>query len=80
MRITASVVAAVLSVVLGATLQATTHGSVEPIANPAVIDTSALRDQPLKRPRGVCDTAPPVRHRESGGGRAVFDGRHHDDQ
>ena len=48
MRITASVVAAALSIVLGATLQATTHGSVEPIANPAVIDTSALRDQPLK--------------------------------
>ena len=47
MRVTASVVAAALSFVLGATLQATTHGSVEPIANSAVIDTSALRDQPL---------------------------------
>ena len=30
------------------TLQANTYGSVEPIANPAVIDTSPLRDQPLK--------------------------------
>ena len=48
MRVTASLVAAVLSFVLCATLQANTYGSVEPLANPAVIDTSALRDQPLK--------------------------------
>ena len=48
MRVTASFVAAALSVVLSGTLQANTHGSVEPIANPAVIDTRALRDQPLK--------------------------------
>jgi hypothetical protein len=37
------------SVVEGAvTVQANTYGSVEPIANPAVIDTTPLRDQPLK--------------------------------
>jgi hypothetical protein len=48
MRVTASLVAAALSIVLGVTVQANTYGSVEPIANPAVIDTSALRDQPLK--------------------------------
>jgi hypothetical protein len=48
MRVTASLVAATLSILLGVTLHASTHGSVEPIANPAVIDTRALRDQPLK--------------------------------
>ena len=48
MRVTASLVAAALSIVLGGTLQATTYGSVEPFANPAVIDTSALTDQPLR--------------------------------
>jgi hypothetical protein len=48
MRVKASVVAVVLSFVLCATLQANTYGSVEPLANPAVIDTSALRDQPLR--------------------------------
>jgi hypothetical protein len=48
MRIKAGLVAVVLSLVLGATLQANTYGSVEPLANPAVIDTSALRDQPLR--------------------------------
>jgi hypothetical protein len=47
MRITASFVAVALSILLGGTLQANTYGSVEPIANPAVIDTTALRDQPL---------------------------------
>jgi hypothetical protein len=48
MRIKACFVAAVLSFALCATLQSNTYGSVEPIANPAVIDTSALRDQPLR--------------------------------
>lgn len=48
MRVTASCVAAVLSIALGATLQANTYGSVEPVANPAVIDTRLLRDQPLR--------------------------------
>jgi hypothetical protein len=47
-RVTASCVAAVLSFALGSTLQANTYGSVEPLANPAVIDTSLLRDQPLR--------------------------------
>lgn len=42
------IVAAVLSAALNATLQANTYGSVEPIANPDVIDTSALRNQPLR--------------------------------
>jgi hypothetical protein len=48
MRITAIVVTAALSLPLSASLQANTYGSVEPFANPAVIDTSALRDQPLR--------------------------------
>ena len=48
MRIKASVVAVVLSFALCATLKANTYGSVEPLANPAVIDTSPLRDQPLR--------------------------------
>jgi hypothetical protein len=48
MRITASLVAVALSIALNATLQANTYGSVEPIANPDVIDTTALRDQPLR--------------------------------
>ena len=39
---------AVLFFLLCGTVQATTYGSVEPIANPAVIDTGPLRDQPLK--------------------------------
>jgi hypothetical protein len=43
-----SFVAFALSISLGGTLQATTYGSVEPIANPAVIDTTALRDLPLR--------------------------------
>ena len=48
MRIKASVVAVVLSFALCATLKANTYGSVEPLANPAVIDTNPLRDQPLR--------------------------------
>lgn len=48
MRITASLVAVALSITLNATLQANTYGSVEPIANPDVIDTTALRNQPLR--------------------------------
>jgi hypothetical protein len=48
MRVTASCVAAALSFALGATLQANTYGSVEPVANPAVIDTRSLSDQPLR--------------------------------
>jgi hypothetical protein len=37
----------VLSFALAGTAQADTYGSVEPIANPAVIDTRPLRDKPL---------------------------------
>jgi hypothetical protein len=48
MRATASLVAIALSFALNATLQANTYGSVEPIANPDVIDTTALRNQPLR--------------------------------
>jgi hypothetical protein len=48
MRATASFVTAVLSISLGVTLQANTYGSVEPLANPAVIDTRPLSEQPLK--------------------------------
>ena len=48
MRVKASFVAAVLSFALCSTLQANTYGSVEPLANPAVIDTSLLREQPLR--------------------------------
>ena len=48
MRATASLVTVVvLSFSLYVTLQANTYGSVEPIANPAVIDTRALTNQPL---------------------------------
>jgi hypothetical protein len=42
------VVTALLVVLLSSTIQANKYGSVEPIANPDVIDTSALRDQPLR--------------------------------
>jgi hypothetical protein len=42
------VTATLLSFSLCGTLQASTYGSVEPIANPAVVDTRPLRDQPLK--------------------------------
>lgn len=48
MRMHASIVAAVLCLALGASLQANTYGSVEPLANPAVIDTSAIGNQPLR--------------------------------
>jgi hypothetical protein len=48
MKVASRVVAAVLFVSLGATLDANKYGSVEPIANSAVIDTTPLRDQPLK--------------------------------
>src|SRR5262245_44259284 len=41
-------VTAVLAFSVTVTLQANTYGSVEPLANPAVIDTSALRDPPLR--------------------------------
>jgi hypothetical protein len=47
MSLTVRVVALVLSVSLSATVQASTYGSVEPIANPAVLDTGLLAAQPL---------------------------------
>jgi hypothetical protein len=48
MRINARVITAVLLVALCDPLHADTFGSVEPIANSAVIDTGALRDRSLK--------------------------------
>ena len=48
MRVNAIVATAVVSFLLGSPLQANKYGSVEPIANPAVIDTTPLRDQPLR--------------------------------
>jgi hypothetical protein len=48
MRVTTKVVTGILVVSFCATLQANKYGSVEPIANPDVIDTTPLRDQPLK--------------------------------
>jgi hypothetical protein len=48
MRVNAIVATAVVSFWLCSPLQANKYGSVEPIANPAVIDTSPLRDQPLR--------------------------------
>jgi len=48
MRATESLVTAILSVSLCGALHANTYGSVEPLANPAVIDTRPLSDQPLK--------------------------------
>ena len=48
MKITARVVTAVLLVSFCSTLQASKFGSVEPIANPDVIDTTLLRDQSLR--------------------------------
>jgi hypothetical protein len=48
MRVQSRVVTAVLFLSLCSTVQANKYGSVEPIANPAVIDTTPLRDQPLK--------------------------------
>ena len=47
MRAIATFVTAVVSVSLYGTLQASTYGSVEPLANPAVIDTRPLSEQPL---------------------------------
>jgi hypothetical protein len=48
MKISTRVVTAVLFVAFCGTAQANKFGSVEPIANPDVIDTTPLRDQPLK--------------------------------
>ena len=48
MKMSARVTTAVMVVTFCGTLHASTYGSVEPIANPAVIDTEALRQQPLK--------------------------------
>jgi hypothetical protein len=47
MRVPAIVVTAIVSFSLYSPLHANKYGSVEPIANPAVIDTSPLRAQPL---------------------------------
>jgi hypothetical protein len=46
MKFTARVITAGLVLSLSSTLQANKYGSVEPIANPAVIDTTPLSDQP----------------------------------
>jgi len=48
MKISTRVVTAVLFVAFCGTVQANKFGSVEPIANPDVIDTTLLRDQPLR--------------------------------
>jgi hypothetical protein len=48
MKVTARVVTIVLFLSFCSTVQANKYGSVEPVANPAVIDTTPLRDQPLK--------------------------------
>jgi hypothetical protein len=48
MKVTSRVVTTVLLFAFCTTVQANTFGSVEPIANPAVIDTTPLRDQPLR--------------------------------
>ena len=48
MRNKTRVITIVLVLSICSTLQATKYGSVEPIANPAVIDTTPLRDQPLR--------------------------------
>ena len=48
MKARALVLAAVASLALVTSALANTYGSVEPIANPAVIDTGALRDQSLR--------------------------------
>jgi hypothetical protein len=47
MRITVRAIVVLLLVSLGSTVEANTYGSVEPIANDAVIDTAPLRNQPL---------------------------------
>jgi hypothetical protein len=48
MREKARVITAVLVLSVCATVEANKYGSVEPIANPAVIDTMLLREQPLR--------------------------------
>jgi hypothetical protein len=48
MRATSKVVTAILCFSLCGTLKANTYGSVEPLANAAVIDTGPLSDQPLR--------------------------------
>lgn len=48
MKVRARVVTAVLFLSFCGTVHADKYGSVEPIANPAVVDTTPLRDQPLK--------------------------------
>jgi hypothetical protein len=48
MRKTAGLISLVLGVALSASLHATTYGSVEPIANQAVVDTTPLLNQPLR--------------------------------
>ena len=48
MRVNAIVATAVVCLALCSPVQANKYGSVEPIANPAVIDTTSLREQPLK--------------------------------
>jgi len=46
---------AALSLVSAGAAMADTYGSVEPVANPAVIDTTALRDQPLAVRKAFAD-------------------------
>jgi len=48
MKMSTRVVTALLFVAFCGTVQANKFGSVEPIANPDVIDTTLLRDQPLR--------------------------------
>jgi hypothetical protein len=48
MRFSSRVLTAILVLAFCSTVQANKYGSVEPIANPAVIDTTPLRDQPLR--------------------------------
>ena len=48
MKATARILTLVLSVSIATTAQANTFGSVEPIANPAVVNTDPLRDQNLE--------------------------------
>ena len=48
MKVTVRLFVVVLLLSLGETLGASTYGSVEPLANPAVLDTSAIKDQPLR--------------------------------
>jgi hypothetical protein len=48
MKFSARLTTVVMVVAFCGTLHASTYGSVEPIANPAVIDTQVLREQPLR--------------------------------